>query len=743
MIYPTTQFEMNYLENIYDAWIQDRQVNKNIVNGMEENRMENEEENIDRRSFEDVMALIDMRPRRQAKKVIAPKPIKMLSERTINYVTKMKLERAEEKARNGFKIVLEEMKELFAGWDMDDYLMNYTPVAYTWELEKEDETCPICLDDLNENKVAEVTCCNTKFCWTCINNSLPTCPSCLKKIGGTNIKVVDNNKVDLATPVKKQVETGKEIKQGKCMSGNYTLQIKDKKEITKRVKKEKTISLPVFFSIDENDKKEIVKLMQKTEQAEAPSSENEIDNDESEEEDIIIQYHPSILSDEQKKFAVQRASEIEKLRKIKADKNRMRNQKKQEEKKEEKKQEKKKQEDKSKTKTNLNATDKNQKMNIQESNPFTRYRINKSVMCKKNACDKSRCNEAHSFEELNPVECIFGKYCKNFNECEYLHQNETKADLKSRLISREKRQTLSLPVSKVAPWNNQVVLHKVNLNEIIQQEKDEVNTPRSISSEASISETRKQAFEILANPEEVKKVSMNNKGSKICINVLKNGKCTRSVCTFAHSLSEFNPKECIFKDECNQKMTCEYYHPKSESISDCARRLGLKVSIPSTPCCSIQSTPSSTRPSSPCCSIQSTPSSTRPSSPCCSSRPSTPSTTRGWSIPSVPKYTTLSSSQHSTLPQSSNQPKPQEKTQEDDFQTVSYKKVDKVEKYARVCENVLRYGKCTRKICTFAHSLKQLEPKTCHFSRCIRSDCYFIHSKEDIKSYLIRLNIKI
>lgn len=60
------------------------------------------------------------------------------------------------------------------------------------------------------------------------------------------------------------------------------------------------------------------------------------------------------------------------------------------------------------------------------------------------------------------------------------------------------------------------------------------------------------------------------KNTKMC----KNGEqCNRrAMCTFAHTLEEFNPITCRFQDRCNQKETCSFKHD-FESKEDYIKRL--------------------------------------------------------------------------------------------------------------------------------------------------------------------------
>ena len=67
--------------------------------------------------------------------------------------------------------------------------------------------------------------------------------------------------------------------------------------------------------------------------------------------------------------------------------------------------------------------------------------------------------------------------------------------------------------------------------------------------------------------------------TKICRNIARYGKCTRDVCTYAHSLDELRPKKCIFGDECkyieSKTRSCRYIHP-SEDLAKYAERTGYK-----------------------------------------------------------------------------------------------------------------------------------------------------------------------
>ena len=63
----------------------------------------------------------------------------------------------------------------------------------------------------------------------------------------------------------------------------------------------------------------------------------------------------------------------------------------------------------------------------------------------------------------------------------------------------------------------------------------------------------------------------------------------------------------------------------------------------------------------------------------------------------------------------------------------------------KACNNILKYGKCNRKVCTFAHSLEELRDPYCTYDdRCNKKDiCRYMHSNETQKEYHSRCNITL
>lgn len=61
-------------------------------------------------------------------------------------------------------------------------------------------------------------------------------------------------------------------------------------------------------------------------------------------------------------------------------------------------------------------------------------------------------------------------------------------------------------------------------------------------------------------------------------------------------------------------------------------------------------------------------------------------------------------------------------------------------KFTKMC---LYENKCTRKVCTFAHSLSELEPTKCYNDmRCANEECVHIHSNETVATYHARTTTK-
>lgn len=64
----------------------------------------------------------------------------------------------------------------------------------------------------------------------------------------------------------------------------------------------------------------------------------------------------------------------------------------------------------------------------------------------------------------------------------------------------------------------------------------------------------------------------------MCRNIIENGTCNRSKCTFAHTIEQLRPVTCKFDEKCVNKK-CTFIHTK-ETKDDYVKRMGLdKVNI--------------------------------------------------------------------------------------------------------------------------------------------------------------------
>lgn len=84
---------------------------------------------------------------------------------------------------------------------------------------------------------------------------------------------------------------------------------------------------------------------------------------------------------------------------------------------------------------------------------------------------------------------------------------------------------------------------------------------------------RTDSFELLSDTDGMAKRLSK---TKICHNLEKYGKCTRNVCTFAHSMGELNDPECVFdaKGGCRKK-NCMFKHDK-ETSEGYRQRCGIR-----------------------------------------------------------------------------------------------------------------------------------------------------------------------
>lgn len=153
------------------------------------------------------------------------------------------------------------------------------------------------------------------------------------------------------------------------------------------------------------------------------------------------------------------------------------------------------------------------------------------------SCCKESCDYAHTLEEYQPTECNYGEGCKKKIKCKHLHPGETKEEIAKRLMLF------------------------------------------GLGDERSEQE-RKKGFEILADKEEISKIAQNNKRSKFCNIFLEKGNCYRKACNYAHSIKEFAPIPCVFKESCKRMYkkgdVCPYIHP-GETIENYLTRNNINL----------------------------------------------------------------------------------------------------------------------------------------------------------------------
>ena len=61
----------------------------------------------------------------------------------------------------------------------------------------------------------------------------------------------------------------------------------------------------------------------------------------------------------------------------------------------------------------------------------------------------------------------------------------------------------------------------------------------------------------------------------------------------------------------------------------------------------------------------------------------------------------------------------------------------------KVCDVLLKYGKCKREVCNFAHNANEYKPDCVFGDSCKKRECTFRHYPETIEKYCERMNIKI
>ena len=62
----------------------------------------------------------------------------------------------------------------------------------------------------------------------------------------------------------------------------------------------------------------------------------------------------------------------------------------------------------------------------------------------------------------------------------------------------------------------------------------------------------------------------------------------------------------------------------------------------------------------------------------------------------------------------------------------------------KLCKNIINNGLCSRKFCSYAHTIDELKDPKCVFDKnCRKSSCFFKHSVESREEYHIRCGIQI
>ena len=126
----------------------------------------------------------------------------------------------------------------------------------------------------------------------------------------------------------------------------------------------------------------------------------------------------------------------------------------------------------------------------------------------------TKCNFAHTLEELTPIKCSF-EFCNNGINCTYIHPNESKSDFCTR---------------------NSIFFD---------------NDWNLIKTKVAVKSTKK---------------------TRMCSYIMLGQQCKHSICNFAHTLEELSPVECSFKDNCNKGNLCKFFHP-SENKNDYCKRI--------------------------------------------------------------------------------------------------------------------------------------------------------------------------
>jgi hypothetical protein len=199
------------------------------------------------------------------------------------------------------------------------------------------------------------------------------------------------------------------------------------------------------------------------------------------------------------------------------------------------------------------------------------------------------------------------------------------------------------------------------------------------------------------------------RASRMCV---YGANCTRRVCTFAHSLSEWFPQVCKRQDVCD--LECHRFHNRLETKEQYQFRLE-----------DAESQPSSSPTLFSCISVVTKPArkSSKLASPPKVQQPVVVPQPSPVKPAAVPEPIISYKAAVQVTPVSAPSPAPAPAI-----------------KRSLPCKHA---STCTYKGCTFAHSIDELDPKECGFQDQCRhqSTCKFIHSSETKDQYALRLNL--
>jgi hypothetical protein len=276
----------------------------------------------------------------------------------------------------------------------------------------------------------------------------------------------------------------------------------EKKEEKKRAKKD--VKKADVYTFDTKNLKIKIK------------GEEEVDEVELEEEEVKVDYPQNEMSDEQKNFARMRAIEIEKEVKLKAEKNKLRAQKKQAEK-------------EVKWEKIQNACKAKDLMYKKMKNNNAEWR--KAGYVVKENSDIKPSQKVEIVLPSAKVEIVFAPYTAKVQKVE----------------------------KKENPWGVKVQVEKVEIGKEKQEEQSWTVVKRKEEKKVEMKEEKSEM-----------------KKSRFCNTFLKGEKCERRCCGFAHSESEIHPVACSYHSNC-KKGDCYFIHPEENVKMYCDRMLGRKV----------------------------------------------------------------------------------------------------------------------------------------------------------------------